>query len=92
MSDDWIREYFEHGYARRWALAPPTRQVQHDVSGLWTLRHLSPRARVLDVGCGHRRHALAFASHGAEVTGIDFAATLLRRAKDLATTAGMRVP
>ena len=88
---DWISDYFERGYAQRWSLGAPTRQVQADAKGLCALLHLTAGSHVVDIGCGHGRYALAFASHGAEVTAIDFADALLTRAKDLAAASGAHV-
>ena len=81
---DWTRDYFERGYAQRWGLPAPSDQVRREAAGLWTLLRLSPASRVIDVGCGHGRHALALAERGAEVFGLDFASALLNRARELA--------
>jgi SAM-dependent methyltransferase len=82
---DWTDDYFERGYAQRWGLRAPTDQVRAEARGLWDLLHLTPAARVVDVGCGHGRHALALAERGADVIGIDAAVALLARARDLST-------
>lgn len=50
--------------------APHVRALLGEVAGL----------RAVDVGCGTGRHALELASHGAEVTALDFSAEMLRRA------------
>ena len=52
---------------------------------------LRPGARVLDVGCGFGRHAIELARRGFEVVGIDPAAAMLDRARELATGAGVNV-
>jgi ubiquinone/menaquinone biosynthesis C-methylase UbiE len=88
---DWTREYFEHGYALRWGLQPPSDQVRHEAAGLWTLLQLSRPCRVIDIGCGHGRHALALAERGAEIAGLDFAVALLERARQLAAERPARV-
>lgn len=80
---DWTREYFEHGYAQRWGLPPPSDYVRLEVGGLWDLLQLTPNSHVVDIGCGHGRHALALAERGAEVIGVDFAVALLKRAQHL---------
>jgi ubiquinone/menaquinone biosynthesis C-methylase UbiE len=81
---DWIREYFEHGYAQRWGLPAPSDHVRLQADALWNLLQLSPTSRVIDIGCGHGRHALALADRGPEIIGLDFAVALLKRARHLA--------
>lgn len=88
---DWIREYFERGYAQRWGLPPPSDHVRLQATGLWNLLRLSPTSRVIDIGCGHGRHALALAERGPEIIGLDFAVALLKRARHLAAELGTKV-
>src|SRR5258708_34432088 len=80
----WAHEYFERGYAQRWGLPPVSDRIRLEAAGLWDQLQLAPGARVLDLGCGHGRHSLALAERGANVVGMDFAETLLKRAKGLA--------
>jgi ubiquinone/menaquinone biosynthesis C-methylase UbiE len=87
---DWTREYFERGYAQRWRLPAPSDQVRLEADGLCKLLQLSPSSRVIDIGCGHGRHAIALAERGLDVIGLDFATALLNRARHLAT--GLRTP
>ena len=79
---DWAREYFERGYAQRWGLPAPSEDVR--AGSLWNLLQLCPTSRVIDIGCGHGRHALALARSGVEVVGLDFSVALLNRARRLA--------
>jgi len=81
---DWTLEYFERGYAQRWGLPGPSEQVRLQAGGLWNLLQLSPTSRVIDICCGHGRHALVLAERGPEVIGLDFSVALLRRARQLA--------
>jgi cyclopropane fatty-acyl-phospholipid synthase-like methyltransferase len=46
---------------------------------------------VLDAGCGTGEHALFFASRGRRVTGIDFVAEAIRRARRKAADRGLNV-
>ena len=80
---DWAGEYFGRGYAQRWGVLPVTDNIRRETRGLWRHLQLGSRARVLDLGCGHGRYALAFAERGAEVVGIDSAAALLQQARRL---------
>jgi ubiquinone/menaquinone biosynthesis C-methylase UbiE len=81
---DWTREYFERGYAQRWGLPAPSADVRLQADGLWNLLQLSSGSRVIDIGCGHGRHALALADRGAQVIGLESAVALLDRARHLA--------
>lgn len=45
--------------------------------------------RILDVGCGSGRYAVALAERGAEVLGIDFASNMLILAHELAEKCGV---
>ena len=82
---DWAHEYFERGYAQRWSLGAPSDLLREEARGIATLFQLSHTSRVVDVACGHGKHALALAEErGCRVVGIDFAASLLSRARHLA--------
>lgn len=63
-----------------------TKGTQQEVAFLIELLDLAPGARVLDVGCGPGRHAVALAAAGYAVTGIDVSAKFLdiaaQRARD----------
>ncbi len=50
-----------------------TKGTEQEVAFLVDVLELRPGQRVLDVGCGPGRHALAFAARGIEVVGIDIA-------------------
>jgi SAM-dependent methyltransferase len=88
---DWIRGYFERGYAQRWGLQAPGDVVRLEAEGLYDLLQLSSASPVIDIGCGHGRHAVALAERGADVIGLDFAVALLERARHLAVELPTRV-
>lgn len=87
----WTHQYFERGYGQRWGLRPPSAQVRRDARALWNLLHLSHTARVIDIGCGHGRHAIALAERGATVVGFDFAVALLKRGRDIQADTSNRI-
>ena len=87
---DWAGEYFERGYAQRWGLLTVTDKVRRETGDLWGRLQLSSSARVVDLGCGPGRYALAFAEQGADVVGVDSAVTLLLQAKRLGSQLGLR--
>jgi SAM-dependent methyltransferase len=55
-----------------------------EAGALWNLLQLSSTSRVIDIGCGHGRYALALAERGPEIVGLDFSVALLNRARHLA--------
>lgn len=60
----------------------------------WFLRHahlVPPRARVLDLACGHGRHARLFAQRGAEVLAVDRDAEALAAIEGVAGIETLRV-
>ena len=88
---DWTRDYFERGYAQRWSLAPPSEAIRFEAVSLAALLRMASGARLIDIGCGHGRHALALAAFGADVIGIDSAVTLLHRARELASESATEI-
>jgi SAM-dependent methyltransferase len=66
-----------------------TKGTRQEVSFLLELLALDPGARVLDVGCGPGRHAVAFAEAGLAVTGVDVSARFLEIAAETAGAAGV---
>jgi ubiquinone/menaquinone biosynthesis C-methylase UbiE len=88
---DWARDYFERGYAQRWGLPPVTDSVRRQVSSLCQLLDVDSSSFVVDIACGHGRHALAFAERGHNVVGIDFAVALLTRARQLSADLNLPV-
>ena len=87
---DLNRRYFREAYRtgeHRWPVTEPSPEV---VRALERLKHEMPGGRLLDLGCGEGRHAIAAAELGFRVTGIDFEPLALRRARDQARRAGVK--
>ncbi|HEU5309725.1 MAG TPA: class I SAM-dependent methyltransferase [Acidimicrobiia bacterium] len=68
-----------------------TKGTEQEVDFLVEALALSPRMRVLDVGCGPGRHALALARRGYDVVGVDHSAEFVRLARDAAAADGLTV-
>jgi SAM-dependent methyltransferase len=66
-----------------------TKGTAQEVAFLLEVMSLAPGARLLDVGCGPGRHAVAFAEAGLAVTGIDVSRRFLDLAAERATAAGV---
>jgi len=82
------RRYFENAYRtgeHGWAVEQPSPCA---VRYLRRIRRETGAGRLLDLGCGEGRHAIAAARLGFRVTGVDFEPLALRRARRFARSAG----
>lgn len=50
-----------------------------------------PPGRAIDLGCGEGDNAIFLAAHGFDVTGVDFAPSAIRKARDKAEATGVHV-
>jgi ubiquinone/menaquinone biosynthesis C-methylase UbiE len=67
-----------------------TKGTRQEVRFLLELLRLKRGARLLDVGCGPGRHAVAFAEAGLAVTGVDISGRFLEIAARMARDAGVK--
>jgi SAM-dependent methyltransferase len=74
-----------------WREAIPPEATSSEVAFLDKVLRLAPGARVLDVPCGHGRHALELARRGCRVTGVDLSADLLGAAREASARDGVAV-
>jgi SAM-dependent methyltransferase len=87
--NNW-QTFFDH-HAPSYGAEPFTKGTEGEVEFLVRHLGLSPGQRVLDLGCGTGRHAIALATRGLEVTGVDISAGMLREAGHAAQAAGVSV-
>lgn len=66
-----------------------TKGTEQEVDFLVDALALAPGMRVLDVGCGPGRHALALARRGFDVVGVDHSAEFVRLAREAASVDGL---
>jgi SAM-dependent methyltransferase len=66
-----------------------TKGTAQETGALIDLLGLGPGARVLDVGCGPGRHALALAAAGIDVVGLDISVRFVAEARSRATELGL---
>jgi SAM-dependent methyltransferase len=92
----WYDGFFERDYFDIWLggpvdrVLPPQRTVA-EVDFIQRTLGLAPGSRILDLCCGHGRHALLLAERGYSVTGVDFSDRALRLARRRARRAGSSV-
>jgi len=87
-ADEANRRYFRRAYQtgqHGWAAEEPSPYV---VAFLRRLQAVVPGGRLLDVGCGEGRHAVAAAHLGFKVTAIDYEPLALTRARRSARAEG----
>jgi len=90
FTDKANRRYFRQAYRtgeHGWAVEEPS---PYAVEFLTRLAHLVPGGRLLDVGCGEGRHAIAAARLGFRVTAIDYEPLALKRARRFARKHGAK--
>src|SRR5207342_2139569 len=68
-----------------------TKGTEQEVGFLLDVLGLEAGERVLDVGCGPGRHALALARRGIDVVGVDLSEDFITLARDAATADGLPV-
>src|SRR5262245_14293225 len=66
-----------------------TKGTEQEVAFLVDELELGPGARVLDVGCGPGRHALALARRGIEVVGVDLSPDFVELARAAGRAEGL---
>ncbi len=86
-STEWFETFFQGVAVKFWSqVLPPALTVQ-EADFLEQALALAPGARLLDVPCGHGRHAIELARRGYRVTGIDLSADALHLASESAAGA-----
>lgn len=84
----WYAELFGKESLRISESALTSDRTQHEVAQLIELLGLALGSVVLDLCCGHGRHAIALAERGYRITGLDLGAFFLKKAADDAAGAG----
>jgi SAM-dependent methyltransferase len=92
----WYRRLFDGFYYDVWFKrgtsgdADAARTLS-EVDFLLSVLKLPPESAVLDLTCGHCRHAIELAKRGYQVTGLDLSASHLALAHEAAAAAGVTV-
>jgi SAM-dependent methyltransferase len=91
---DWWRDFFDATYRDLWAARTTPERTALDVDGIEAVlvQHGAPKpARIVDLGCGDGRVAVALAVRGHHVTGLDYSASMLAAARDRAAQFGAEI-
>ena len=86
----WYESFFDDDWLVI-ALGHDDQRTPEQVDAIVERLGLEPGARVLDVACGHGRHALRLAQRGLRVTGIDSSERSLAHARLAAADAGVEI-
>jgi len=87
----WYTDFFDDDYLRIFLPMLPEERTAAEVNGVVERLGLAPGARLLDLCCGHGRHAVPLAQLGYRVTGLDRSRRLLDHAAVLAASHGQHV-
>jgi SAM-dependent methyltransferase len=91
MTSDWYNDFFEGITIDMWRQAVQPEWTTAEVDFVQRQLELTSGAHVLDIPCGHGRHAIELARRGYRVTGIDISTDALAYAKSDADAAGASV-
>ncbi len=86
----WFEELFNDDFARTLPRLDP-RYLDREVGFIEDALGCDKGATILDLGCGPGEQAVALASRGYEVIGVDLSLAMLARASDEAAEKGQRI-
>lgn len=89
--DKWYERFFGEDYLTIYGPQLPPERTVAEVEGIARLLELPPGSHILDLCCGHGRHAVPLAQRGYHVTGQDLNEAFLERARAAADEAGVAV-
>jgi SAM-dependent methyltransferase len=87
----WFERFFGPDYFDIYRDFFPPERTAADVEGIVARLGLFAGARVLDLACGHGRHAIPLAERGFAVTGYDLSEECLARARAEAAARGVEL-
>ena len=87
----WYVIYFDEQYFDIYGQMLSEDRTTRELDGIEKLLALPPGSRILDLACGHGRHAIPLAQRGYQVTGQDLSEAFLERARAEAQARGVMV-
>ncbi len=91
MQPQWFETFFQGVAVEFWIRAIPPALTVQEARFLEQALEVSPGAKLLDVPCGHGRHAIELARRGYRVTGVDLSLDALGRARESAAAANLNI-
>ena len=89
--NNWYTEFFNEDYLKIYSERLSHDVTERETSFVVDSLGLQEGARVLDLACGHGRHAVALAQRGMVVTGQDLNEDYLRKAREDAVREGVEI-
>src|SRR3954453_4518506 len=77
----WYQAFFGEDYLRIYGPFLSPERTEQEVEGIVKLFALPSGSTILDLCCGHGRHAIPLAQRGYHVTGQDLSAVFFQRAR-----------
>jgi SAM-dependent methyltransferase len=87
----WYATYFGEEYFDVYGPMLSEERTAREVEGIVKLLDLPHGSRILDLACGHGRHAIPLAERGYQVTGQDLSEVFLKRARADARARGVTI-
>lgn len=91
IDEKWYATFFGEDYLRIYAPTLTPDRTERETDQIVELLELSPGSEILDLCCGHGRHAIALAERGYRVTGQDLSTPFLEKAQLHADEAGVQL-
>ena len=90
IGTDWYTEFFNEDYMKIYSERLSQEATEREAMFVVGALGLQDGDRVLDLACGHGRHAVALAQRGMVATGQDLNEDYLRMAREDAARGGSR--
>jgi len=87
----WYRQFFGERYLEAVGKHIEEARTIEEVDFVEKALGLEPKARILDLCCGHGRQTIELAARGYSVVGLDFDALFLERAREVSNSRGVEV-
>ena len=86
----WYQAFFGEDYLQIYLPFLSAERTTREVTGIINLLNLPKGSAILDLCCGHGRHAIPLAQHGYQVTGQDLSEPFLQQAESEAEALGVK--